>query len=86
MSSKLFKAQLKHKENLPMESVHKGAKETHSNKPVKASNLKNPGKAKFAESLNNYNVVREKIEHEMTGARSSIAELPAKNKVSIGLS
>jgi len=85
MSSKLFNPTNKKQVKQPLESVTKGAQETHSKKPVEANKLKNPGKAKFSESLNNYNVVRDKVENEMRQVRSSTQEQPMKKRVSIGI-
>ena len=85
MSSKLFKSIGKKEVKQPLESVTRGVQDTHSKKPVEASKLKNPGKAKFTESLNNYNVVRDKVENEMRQVRSSTQEQPAKKRVSIGI-
>ena len=85
MSSKLFKTTGKKEAKQPLESITRGVQETHGKKPVEVNKLKNPGKAKFSESLNNYTIVREKVENEMRQVRSSTQEQPNKKRVNIGM-
>ena len=72
-------------EHLPFETATRTVTDNYK-KAVKTNGHKNPGKAKFSESLNNYNAVRDKVENDMQGVRSSINGPPVKKRVRIGLS
>ena len=86
MSSKLFKPDSDKKARRPFDPTVKQAPEQPKPKPSKAQ-LKNPGKAKQSQSLNNYNTVREHIENELQmSRRSEVPEATVKKRVSIGLS
>ena len=85
MSSKLFKPDSDKKACRPLDPTTRQEPEQRKPKPSKAQ-LKNPGKAKPSQSLNNYNTVREHIENELqTSRRSSGPEATVKKRVSIGL-
>ena len=85
MSSKLFKPDSDKKAHRPLDPTTFQAPEQPKPKPSKAQ-LKNQGKAKQSQSLNNYNTVREHIENELqTSRRSSGPEATVKKRVSIGL-
>lgn len=83
MSSKLFKVSNTKAHRLPLGSSTSNLRAETYVKANKAA-LMNPGKAKFSESLNNYNAVRDKVVHEMRVVRQAQAPPPNKT-VSIGL-
>jgi hypothetical protein len=83
MSSKLFKVSNIKAHRLPLDATTSSLKAEAYVKANKTA-LKNPGKAKFSESLNNYNAVRDKVVHEMRVVRQT-PEPPTNKKVSIGL-
>ena len=86
MSSKLFKLNTAQPIRRPFDSTPKQDEKQPKSKPHKAQ-LRNPGKAKFSESLNNYNTVRENVENELQrSTRSSAPEVTVKKRVTIGLS
>lgn len=83
-SSKLFKPKTNKTERVPMEPMYREDQHTNKSKPS-AKQLRNPGKSKIHESINNYNVVREKVENEMHSRGAPSSDVTVKKKVSIGL-
>ena len=84
MSSKLFKLNTNKPVRRPLDPTTKQEEKPPSSKPHKAQ-LRNPGKARFSESLNNYNAVRENVEHELQrSTRSAPPEATVKKRVSVG--